>query len=95
MIQLIKKAVIIVFLIPVKFYQWFISPMLPQTCRHTPSCSQYTVESLKKHGPLTGTWLSVRRLSKCHPWGTWGYDPVPDENYKIFNFKKYKATKKS
>ncbi|RLD73807.1 MAG: membrane protein insertion efficiency factor YidD [Bacteroidetes bacterium] len=94
MIRVINKILTTIFLIPVKFYQWFISPMLPQTCRHTPTCSQYTVESLKKHGPFTGTWLSVRRLSKCHPWGTWGYDPVPDENYRIFNFKKYKTNKK-
>ena len=93
MVQIISKILITIFLIPVKFYQWFISPILPQTCRHTPTCSQYTVEALKKHGVFTGSWLAIRRLSKCHPWGTWGHDPVPDENYRVFNFKKYKAKK--
>lgn len=93
MIQIINKILIIIVLIPVKFYQWFISPILPQTCRHTPTCSQYTVEALKKHGVFIGTWLVIRRLSKCHPWGTWGHDPVPDENYRVFNFKKYKVNK--
>ena len=93
MLKIINKILITLFLIPVKFYQWFISPLLPQSCRHVPSCSNYTVEALKTHGVLKGTWLSVRRLSKCHPWGTSGYDPVPEKGHQIFKFKKYKNPK--
>ena len=64
-------------LLPVKLYQWIISPLFPATCRHTPTCSVYTVEAVKEWGPLKGIWLGIKRLSKCHPWGTSGYDPVP------------------
>lgn len=49
----------------------------PSPCRHVPSCSTYAVEALETHGALRGSWLAVRRLSRCHPWGTQGYDPVP------------------
>jgi len=61
----------------VKFYQWCISPFLPPSCRFTPTCSQYALEALRKHGPFRGTWLALRRLLRCHPWGGHGYDPVP------------------
>ena len=62
---------------PIRFYQRFISPLFPPACRFTPTCSQYAVEALQKHGPLKGLWLAVRRLLRCHPWGGSGYDPVP------------------
>lgn len=61
----------------VKFYQYAISPLKPQSCRYTPTCSQYTLEALKKHGPIKGLWLSVKRILSCNPWGGSGYDPVP------------------
>lgn len=54
-----------------------ISPYTPPSCRHVPTCSQYGLEALDKHGLLKGVWLTTKRLSKCHPWGTSGYDPVP------------------
>ncbi|MDE6397076.1 MAG: membrane protein insertion efficiency factor YidD [Muribaculaceae bacterium] len=63
--------------IPVLFYRACISPLTPPSCRFTPTCSQYALEALKKHGPLKGTWLAVRRICRCHPWGGSGYDPVP------------------
>ncbi len=65
------------FIILIKLYQWIISPWLGQKCRYTPTCSHYAVEALKKYGPVKGLWLTIRRVSKCHPWGGHGYDPVP------------------
>ena len=73
----LKKFFTFLFLIPVKFYQYCISPLKPQTCRYTPTCSQYAVEALKKHGPWKGLYLTIKRLLRCHPWGGSGYDPVP------------------
>ncbi|MGZ3899938.1 MAG: membrane protein insertion efficiency factor YidD [Bacteroidia bacterium] len=61
----------------VKFYQYFIRPMLPNACRYTPSCSEYSIEAIKKYGALKGSWLGLKRILKCHPWGGHGYDPVP------------------
>ncbi|KQC34372.1 hypothetical protein AAU57_14265 [Nonlabens sp. YIK11] len=61
----------------VKFYQTGISPFLPATCRYQPTCSHYTVEALKKYGLFKGTWLGIKRIASCHPWGGKGYDPVP------------------
>lgn len=66
-----------IIIIPVVFYQYAISPLFPPTCRFTPTCSQYTKEALMKHGVIKGTKLSVKRISRCHPWGDSGYDPVP------------------
>ncbi|MBK7375413.1 MAG: membrane protein insertion efficiency factor YidD [Chitinophagaceae bacterium] len=65
------------FIMLIKLYQWIISPWLGQKCRYTPTCSHYAVEALKKYGPVKGLWLTIRRVSKCHPWGGHGYDPVP------------------
>lgn len=62
---------------PIRFYQRYISPLTPPSCRFTPTCSQYAVEAIRKHGPLRGLWLALKRLSRCQPWGGSGYDPVP------------------
>jgi putative membrane protein insertion efficiency factor len=61
----------------VRFYQVAISPMLPPRCRYTPTCSQYAVEALQKHGAYKGSMLALRRICRCHPFGGSGYDPVP------------------
>jgi uncharacterized protein len=61
----------------VYFYKYAISPLTPASCRHVPTCSNYMIEAIKTHGPFKGFWMGIRRLSKCHPWGTHGYDPVP------------------
>ena len=61
----------------VRIYQRFISPLTPPSCRFTPTCSQYALEALRKYGPLKGSWLALKRLLRCHPWGGSGYDPVP------------------
>lgn len=63
----------------VKFYQHFISPLTPSTCRYSPTCSQYTLVALQRFGPFKGTWLGIKRISRCHPWGGSGYDPVPEK----------------
>lgn len=65
------------FILLVKFYQGAISPLKPPTCRYTPTCSEYAVQALRKHGPFKGLYLAVKRLLSCHPWGGSGYDPVP------------------
>ncbi|OJU26381.1 MAG: membrane protein insertion efficiency factor YidD [Sphingobacteriales bacterium 41-5] len=65
------------FIILIKFYQYVISPWLGPKCRFTPTCSQYSLEAFKKHGVFKGFWLSIKRISRCHPWGGHGYDPVP------------------
>ena len=64
-------------ILPIQFYQKFISPLTPPSCRYTPTCSQYAIEALRKHGPFKGMYLAIRRILRCHPWGGSGYDPVP------------------
>lgn len=73
----ILKVLAFPFIILIKIYQIFISPLFPSSCRYTPTCSQYTLEALKKYGLLKGLWLGIKRISRCHPWGGSGYDPVP------------------
>jgi len=65
------------FIAVIKIYQWVISPWLGPKCRFTPTCSHYSLEAFKKYGPIKGLWLTARRISRCHPWGGSGYDPVP------------------
>ena len=60
----------------VSFYQRAISPLLPSTCRFYPSCSAYSIEALREHGALRGTWMTLRRILRCHPLSAGGYDPV-------------------
>lgn len=61
----------------VRGYQIAISPILPASCRYTPTCSQYALEALRRYGALKGSWLTLRRLGRCHPFRPGGYDPVP------------------
>lgn len=65
------------FILLVRIYQIAISPLLGSNCRFTPTCSAYSIEALQKHGAWLGGWLAIRRISRCHPWGGDGYDPVP------------------
>lgn len=64
-------------ILPIRFYQKFISPLTPPTCRFTPTCSHYAIEAIRKHGPFKGLALAVWRILRCNPWGGSGYDPVP------------------
>jgi putative membrane protein insertion efficiency factor len=60
----------------VKAYQYLISPLMGPSCRFTPTCSEYSIQAIDKYGPLKGSWLSIKRISKCHPWGESGEDPL-------------------
>jgi len=72
-----KKYIRIIFLVPVYIYKYCISPLFPAACRYTPTCSQYAIEAVMKYGIFKGGWLAIKRISRCHPWGSSGYDPVP------------------
>jgi len=76
-IEALFTPVSYLFIVIIKIYQYAISPLLPVGCRFNPSCSQYGVEAFKKHGLFKGFYLTGKRISKCHPWGTHGHDPVP------------------
>jgi len=60
-----------------RFYKAAVSPLLPPACRYTPTCSEYAMEAIDRHGVLKGGWLATRRVLSCHPWSHGGYDPVP------------------
>jgi len=64
-------------LLPIRIYQYALSPFMASHCRHYPTCSQYAVEAISHHGSLKGLYLSTKRLLRCHPWAEGGYDPVP------------------
>lgn len=64
-------------MLAVRFYQRFISPMLPPSCRFTPSCSQYTLIAIQRYGLLRGSWMGAKRIGRCHPLHPGGFDPVP------------------
>ncbi len=66
----------------VRFYQLAISPYLGKSCRYTPTCSQYMIEAVHEWGPLKGFWLGLKRIGRCHPWGSHGHDPVPENPAK-------------
>ncbi|MBI1316844.1 membrane protein insertion efficiency factor YidD [bacterium] len=61
----------------VKVYQYTLGVFLPNSCRYQPTCSNYALEALRLWGPFKGTWLAIKRISRCHPWGGHGFDPVP------------------
>ncbi len=63
----------------IRLYQLVLSPYMGRSCRFDPTCSHYGMEAIRRHGPIWGVWLTVRRISRCHPWGGMGYDPVPDD----------------
>lgn len=73
-----RKVINAIFIFPVKIYQWVISPVLPQSCRYNPTCSNYMITAIKEWGPIRGSWMGIKRISSCHPWGGMGHDPVPE-----------------
>ena len=78
-IQMVKKIIIFPLVLLIRFYQEAISPFTPSTCRFEPTCSSYFLEALKVHGLIKGSYLGIKRILSCHPWGKTGYDPVPEK----------------
>ena len=74
---ILRKIIGLPFILLVKLYQWLISPILPQSCRYTPTCSAYMIEAINEWGPIKGVYLGVKRIISCNPWGGHGHDPVP------------------
>ena len=72
-VSLLLKKILILF---VRFYQFYISPLFPPTCRYTPTCSAYFIQAVEKYGPIKGTYLGIKRILRCHPWSKGGYDPL-------------------
>ena len=81
-----KKVLVFILIIPIKIYQLILSPILPSSCRHTPTCSNYAIQALRIHGPFKGMYLAIHRFLRCNPWGTSGYDPVPPRKNKTGSF---------
>jgi len=77
MLKIFLKIIALPFILIIKLYQLVISPLFPSSCRYIPTCSHYTEEALNKYGLIKGGWLGVRRILRCHPWGSSGFDPVP------------------
>lgn len=78
-LRILKSVLAFPFILLIRFYQVCISPLKPPSCRFTPTCSAYALESFRRHGPIKGFFLTVRRIGRCHPWGVSGYDPVPEK----------------
>jgi putative membrane protein insertion efficiency factor len=79
---MLNKIIIFPFILFIRVYQLIISPMLGSNCRFIPTCSEYAMESLKEYGLIKGIFLSIKRIGKCHPWGSHGYDPIPTKMEK-------------
>ena len=75
-----KQVVRKIFILPIRAYQILISPLLGQNCRFTPTCSSYMIQAIEEWGIFKGTWMGLKRISKCHPWGPHGHDPVPKKS---------------
>jgi uncharacterized protein len=74
----LQRLSVLVLQVLIRVYQLLLSPLLPPSCRYLPSCSDYAVEAIGRHGAIVGVGLAARRLVRCHPWGSSGYDPVPE-----------------
>jgi uncharacterized protein len=72
-----RKILTAPLLLLIQAYRYLVSPLLGNHCRYTPSCSEYALQAIAEHGPVNGTWLTLKRLGSCHPWHEGGYDPVP------------------
>ncbi len=84
----LSRAINAVLMGVVKAYRFFLSPWLGSACRFTPTCSQYALQALDRHGPTAGSYLAARRLLRCHPACAGGHDPVPEQAPRLFSFSK-------
>jgi putative membrane protein insertion efficiency factor len=89
--DLIRKILSFPIILLVKIYQWIISPIFPAACRYNPTCSHYMIDALKIWGPFKGTWLGLKRIGSCHPWGGHGDDPVPEKKPSTISDTKAKS----
>lgn len=83
---MIKEFIQYIFILPIKLYQWTLSPLLSSLfgpkCRYEPTCSHYMIDAIKEWGVIKGIWLGTKRIGRCHPWGGFGSDPVPKNPHK-------------
>ncbi len=75
--SLFARCILLMMSAVLRGYQLILSPLIGPRCRHLPTCSEYADEALRRHGLTKGSWLAVKRICRCHPWGSSGYDPVP------------------
>lgn len=92
--SVLNKISQIILIFSIKLYKWIFSPLLGNNCRHTPTCSTYSIEAIKIHGAFWGFLLSIGRILRCNPWGTYGYDPVPDANLTSKQIWKFIVSRK-
>ena len=75
LLKWLRQFLVFALILPVRFYQVCLGPLLPKVCRYYPSCSEYFVLSVQKYGPVRGTWKGICRICRCHPWSKGGFDP--------------------
>ncbi len=80
--KLLHQIIQFPFILTIRIYQLFISPIFPSKCRYQPTCSHYAIEAIKEWGIFKGIYLGTKRISRCHPWGSFGHDPVPKKPTK-------------
>ena len=79
---MLNKVITFPLIILIRGYQLIVSPLLGSNCRFIPTCSEYAIESFKSYGLIKGFFLTIKRIGKCHPWGSHGYDPIPTKEVK-------------
>lgn len=90
---LLDKVLFYVAIFFIKLYQYLVSPFFPASCRYTPTCSNYALQSYKTHNVFFASYLVIKRIVKCNPWGGFGYDPVPPAVFSSNCKEKSKLTK--
>jgi putative membrane protein insertion efficiency factor len=78
LVRLLRQTAKVAASTPIHVYRWTLKPLLGLECRHLPTCSEYALEAIERNGAWRGGWLTAARLCRCHPWGTHGFDPVPE-----------------
>lgn len=89
---MIRRCIRRLALLPVRVYQLAVSPWLPKQCRYLPTCSDYAIQAVERHGVVKGGGLATRRICRCHPWGGHGFDPVPGSDAPADTTESHDAT---